>query len=361
VTGSKETSYTINDVLGLDYSDPIWDSLVSQLSVNQMASLCANGGWGTASIPSISKPYCSHSDGTSGFNRAIASMETGYATNYPCAPLIASTWNWKMAYQFGSSVGSEAQAADIQGWYGPACDTHRSPFGGRNFEYYSEDPLIGGTMVSYTVKGAQEKGLYCFLKHFAGAETEPDRSGKYTWMSEQAAREIYLKPFEYAVKLGGTTAIMTAYNRLGGTRCSGSYALLTEVLRNEWGFHGCVISDYFCGGNAMDEDEFIRAGNDLKLFPGGKASDFNDLSSATAVKALQKSTKNILYSYVQTRYINVTAEGLDMSSAIGTKSEVYPWWIWILGTIDFVVLAGGATWAILVTIKLKKKQTPVKA
>ncbi len=212
-------------------------------------------------------------------------------------------------------MGVEAEAAGISGWYGPACDIHRSPFSGRNFEYYSEDPYISGIMVSYTVMGAQEKGLYAFVKHFALADTEPERSGKYTWCTEQAFREIYLKPFEYCVKPGDTKAIMTAYNRVGSVRASGSYAMNTEVLRNEWGFEGMVISDYYCGNNAVDEDEFIRSGNDLKLFPGGKASDLDDDTGATAVKALQRSSKNILYAYVETRYIMATREPRTDGSA----------------------------------------------
>lgn len=354
-TNSRDTAYTIYDVMGLEYDNPIWDDLVSQLSVSTMAELCMNGGWGTSSIKSIQKPYCAHSDGPSGFNKAMASMESGYATNYPCATLIASTWNWKLAYQFGKSIGSEAEAAEISGWYGPACDIHRSPFSGRNFEYYSEDPYISGIMVSYTVKGAQEKGLYAFVKHFALADTEPYRAGKYTWCNEQAFREIYLKPFEYAVKLGKTTSMMTAYNRIGSIRCSGSYAMNTEVLRNEWGFRGCVISDYYCENESMDEDEFIRCGNDLKLLPGGKATDLDDTSSATAVKALQKSTKNILYAYTQTRYIMATAESLDISSVIGSKDDVFPWWVIILGVVDFAILASAGAWIVITVKKVKEE------
>lgn len=356
VTGSKETEYTIYDMMGLEYDDPKWEAMVSQLTVKQMASLCMDGGWGTVSIGSIAKPYCAHADGPSGFNTAMSSMESGYATNYPCETLIASTWNWKLAYQFGKSVGVEAEAAGISGWYGPACDIHRSPFSGRNFEYYSEDPYISGVMVSYVVMGAQEKGLYAFVKHFALADTEPERSGKYTWCTEQAFREIYLKPFEYSVKLGDTKAMMTAYNRVGSVRASGSYAMNTEVLRNEWGFEGMVISDYYCGNNAMDEDEFIRSGNDLKLLPGGKASDLDDDSSATAVKALQRSTKNILYAYVETRYIMATAEGLDLSSVIGTKTEVFPWWVIILVALDVAVVGGCAAWGVVVFRKVKKSE-----
>ena len=355
VTGSRETSYTVYDVFGCDYDDPIWEQLVSQLTVQQMATLCMNGGWGTVAIPAIQKPATNHADGPSGFNKSMASMASGYATNYPCETLIASTWNWKMAYQFGLAVGAEAEEASVDGWYGPACDIHRSPFSGRNFEYLSEDPVLSGKMISYVIKGATEKGLYCFTKHFALAETEPERSGKYTWTTEQAFREIYLKPFEYAVKLGEANGIMTAYNRVGSVRASGSYAMNTEVLRNEWGFKGMVISDYYCANNAMDEDEFIRCGNDLKLFPGGKAGDLTDMTSATAVKALQKSTKNILYATINTKYIKATAQGLDMSSAIGTKTDVFPWWIFILVGIDVIVVGGCALWSVVVYKKMHRQ------
>lgn len=355
-TNSKDTSWTIYDVMGLDYNDPMWDELVSQLSVNQMAQLCMDGGWGTMEIDSVLKPYCTHSDGPSGFNKAIAGMGTGYATNYPCATLIASTWDWKMSYQFGLAMGDEAAVAKIDGWYGPACDIHRSPFSGRNFEYYSEDPVISGVMVAYTAKGAIQKGLYPFVKHFAAADTEPYRHGKYTWLTEQALREIYLKPFEYAVKLGETTGIMTAYNRVGSVRCSGSYSLCTEVLRNEWGFKGMVISDYYKGGTSMDEDEFIRAGNDLKLFPGGYASDLTDITSATAVKGLQQSTKHILYGYLQTKYISALDQQIDLSVAIGTRSQPFAWWVIILVVFDVAAVGGCGVWGFMVFRKSRKEK-----
>lgn len=353
--GSKATSWTLDDLIGASYDDVRWEELVSQLSVSEMADLCANGGWGTNQIESINKPYCSHADGPSGFNLAIASTASGYATNYPCATLIASTWNYQMAYQYGAAMGVEAEAADVQGLYGPACNIHRSPFSGRNFEYYSADGYLSGVMVAYAAKGMNDKGLYCFVKHFAVADSEPQRSGKYTWLTEQALREIYLKPFESAVKVGGTTAMMTAYNRVGSVRASGSYSLLTEVLRNEWGFKGCVISDYYCGNNAMDEDEFIRAGNDLKLFPGGKASDFDDLKSVTAVIALQKSSKNILYCYLQTRYLGVTSQGLDLSYVIGTKEEVKATWVPFLVVFDVLAVGACGFWGFTVYKKSKKE------
>lgn len=342
----------------IEYENQMWEDLVRQLDIPVIADLVSRGGWGTAEIKSINKPWLAHADGPSGFNTRISGLESGVATNYPCATLIASTWNWKMAYQYGVAVGVEADAADIAGWYGPACNIHRSPMSGRNFEYYSEDPYISGIMASYAIIGAQEKGLYAFVKHFVVADTEPGREGKSTWLTEQTLREIYLLPFEYTVKLGKTTAIMTAYNRVGSTRSSGSYALNTEVLRGEWGFKGCVISDYYSGnqGMSMDIDEFIRAGNDLRLLPEGKTSDFDDLSNPTTVIALQRSAKNILYSYVKTRYIAANSQGLELSSILGSKSEVFPWWIIVLVATDVVIAGGCVFWGVMVIKKSRKPQ-----
>ena len=353
ITGSTATAWTVYDLFGIPYEDPMWEELVSQLTIKEMADLCMNGGWGTNAIPSIGKERTDHADGPSGFNKAMSSMSSGYATNYPCATLVASTWNWKLAYQFGLAFAAEGELANVQGLYGIACNMHRSPVGGRNFEYYSEDPLIAGIMTAYFVIGAQEGGMYCFIKHLALNEIDLDRHGKYTWTTEQAFREIYLKPFEYAVKLGNTKALMNAYNRIGSTRASGSYAMNTGVVREEWGFQGMIISDYYAGNNSMDEDEFIRAGTDLKLFPGGKAADLDDMTSATAVKFLQKCSKNILYTTYEVRYMKATAEGLDMSAVLGTKEDIFAWWIPILIAIDVIVVLACAVWCIAVHKNLK--------
>lgn len=343
-TSSKDTSYTLNDMLGLSYEDEKWDDLVSQLDVDTLALLCAKGGYQTVAIKSIGKPACIDLDGCSGFNTVVTGSSTGYSINYPCATLIASTWNWKVAYQIGLSVGKEAEAAEIDGWYAPGANMHRSPLGGRNFEYYSEDPFISGVICAYTIKGNMEEGLYSYIKHFAANDSDVGRNGQYRWMTEQAFREIYLRPFEIAVKQGGTTAMMASVDRVGSVRASGSYALLTEVLRNEWGFRGSVITDYYQGGDVHDADENIRAGNDLMLNPDGTASLFDDRTSATAVIALQKSAKNILYTYVHTQYVKSTAKGLPLTSAIGTRSEVFAWWIILLVVIDVIIVLGSVFW-----------------
>jgi len=358
ITNSKETAYTLEDMLGLEYDDPKWDSLISQLSVETMALLCAKGGYQTVEIKEIGKPQCIDLDGTSGFNTVVTGSSTGYGTNYPCETTIASTWNWKLAYKIGLAVGKEAEGADIDGWYAPGANMHRSPLGGRNFEYFSEDPFISGTICAYIIRGNMEEGLYSYIKHFAANDSDVGRNGQYRWLTEQAFREIYLKPFEIAVKDGGTVAMMASIDRVGSVRATGSHALMTEVLRNEWGFRGSVITDYYQGGDVNDADEGIRAGNDLMLNPEGTSALFDDRTSATAIKALQKSSKNILYTYVHTQYARINAQGLDLGAAIGTKTAVFPWWIIVLVGIDVLLVGGCAVWGTVVFRKMKKCDAP---
>lgn len=372
VTGSTETAYTLNDMLitdadgkitgMVDYSDAKWDALVSQLSIDTIADLCGDGGLHTIEIKSIEKPDCKDLDGPSGFNTTIFGSDKygGYAASYPCEVVIASTWNWKLAYLMGCSVGGEAEAAKIDGWYGPACNMHRTPYGGRNYEYYSEDPYLSGVMCAYTVLGAKEKGLYSYVKHFVANETENTRSGGYTWLTEQALREIYLLPFEAAVKQGGTLGIMSAYNRIGSTRTSGSYNLLTSLLRDEWGFKGCVISDYNNGIPVLCPDEAIRAGNDLMMEASGGKEMFRDRSSATAIKSLHRGAKNVLYCYVAAQYSMATSQSLDMSTLIAgsTATNVFPWWVVILVIIDVIAAAGAVVWFIMIFRAMRKKKSP---
>ena len=358
ITGSTATKYTIDDMLitdengkiigMVDYNDPKWDDLINQLTLKEIADLCGNGGLHTIAIESIKKPACKDSDGPSGFNTTIFGSDKygGYAASYPCEALIGSTWNWKMAYLMGCSVAGEADAAGIDGWYGPACNIHRSPYGGRNFEYYSEDPFLSGVMVAKTTLGAKENGLYAYVKHFVANETEANRAAGYTWLTEQALREIYLLPFEHAVKDGKTIAIMSSYNRIGSTRTSGSYNLLTSVLRDEWGFQGCVISDYNNNHPVLCPDEAIRAGNDLMMEVSGGAFMFKDTTSATAANAFHNGAKNIIYCYVAAQYSQATSQGLDLSAVVGnrTESQVNEWWIPALMAFDGVVAVACACW-----------------
>lgn len=346
---STATSWTLDDVKGLAYEDPKWEELLSQLSIEEMQDLVTHGGFGTMSIPKIKKGACVDSDGGTGFTSSVASGDGGHATKYPAANVLGSTWDWKEAYKWGHAIGEEGKALNIQGWYAPGCNIHRSPLGGRNFEYFSEDPLICGEFVAQTVKGCTENGVYAYIKHFAGNDTDEGRNGQFIWMTEQSLREIWAKPGEIATKVGKANAMMISVDRIGATRATGSSSLLTSLLREEWGFRGSTITDYYQAGNVNDIDEGIRAGNDLVLQPSGNRNWFDDCNnpSATTVIALRKATHNILYTYIDMVYRTEQFTGVNMNDTLGTRTEDTSgrWWRPVLYTIDGVLGAGLATWA----------------
>ena len=348
-----------NKTYGLvPYEDERWDQLVSQMSLNDLYVLSAGGGFGTQRIDSVGKPAAVDKDGPCGFNSLITGSGGGTesATNFPCETLIASTWDWKLSYRFGLALSAEGNALGVDGLYGPAVNIHRNVLNGRNFEYYSEDPYISGIMCAYTVYGCKENGVYCWIKHFALNENETGRTHMYQFCTEQALREIYLRPYEIAVKEGGANAIMTAYGRVGTVRASGSSALNTAVLRGEWAFKGAVITDYYNAGVVHDADECIRAGNDLMLDPNGRPSYFGDQTSATAVIALQSAAKHILYSYLETKYTAQVSTGLDLSTLVGNRTDVFAWWIPVAGVIDGLIVVGCAAFAVLSFLNFKKSQ-----
>ena len=348
-----------NKTYGLvPYEDERWDQLVSQMSLNDLYVLSAGGGFGTQRIDSVGKPAAVDKDGPCGFNSLITGSGGGTesATNFPCETLIASTWDWKLSYRFGLALSAEGNALGVDGLYGPAVNIHRNVLNGRNFEYYSEDPYISGIMCAYTVYGCKENGVYCWIKHFALNENETGRTHMYQFCTEQALREIYLRPYEIAVKEGGANAIMTAYGRVGTVRASGSSSLNTAVLRGEWGFKGAVITDYYNAGVVHDADECIRAGNDLMLDPNGRPSYFGDQTSATAVIALQSAAKHILYSYLETKYTAQVSTGLDLSTLVGNRTDVFAWWIPVAGVIDGLIVVGCAAFAVLSFLNFRKSQ-----
>lgn len=337
-----DTPLTLDDVKGLKYEDPKWDALISQLTIEEMGTLCAQGGFGTMEIARIKKPHCNDSDGGTGFTDGVSGGAEGHANKYPSTNVIANSFDWRLAYNWGHAIGDEGQAINKQGWYAPGCNVHRSPLGGRNFEYFSEDGWMCGVMVAHTVKGCTENGVYAYMKHFAGNDSDEGRNGQFKWMTEQSLREIWAKPGEIATKVGGANAMMASVDRIGATRTTGSSALLTDVLRGEWGFRGSIITDYYQGGNVNDLDEGIRAGNDLALMPGGQITMFDENKSgwtATGVKALQKSAKNILFTYIDTVYRTETAQDIDWEDQTGTRTEGNDgtWWRSALIAIDAVV------------------------
>ena len=288
------------DMRGVDYDDAQWDTFLDQLTINDMDTLIALGGFQTAPVPSIGKVQTYDCDGPASINNNFTGVGS---VGFPSAVMIASTWNQDLASEFGRSIGKMADEMNTTGWYAPAMNTHRSAFAGRNFEYYSEDGVLSGKMAAKAIQGAEEFGVYAYMKHFALNDQEANRCDMLcTWADEQSIREIYLKPFEISVKEGGCDAVMSSFNYIGHKWAGACDELLNKVLRDEWGFVGMVLTDYFGVYGYMDADQAIRNGTDFCLVNYDTATNHvTDTTSATGVQAMRQASKNILYTVVNSR------------------------------------------------------------
>ncbi len=299
------------DLTGKAYDDPMWDDLLDQMSFDDMSLLVNLGGWQTAEIASVGKIATSDCDGPAGVNNFITQT---YGTPYPTETLMSQTWNKELLYEVGLAMGQEYADVNIYGVYGPAMNTHRSAFAGRNFEYYSEDGVLAGYLAAAEVTGLSEKGCYAYIKHFALNDQETNRNSfLLTYSNEQAIREIYLKPFEVCIKNydGVQSAMMSSFNWIGTKPACGNEDVLTTILRDEWGFVGMVITDYDGSYGYMITDQCVRAGNDLMLgFNYMPTNQLTNTESASLVSALRTSSKNILYTIANSgHYTNATEEG----------------------------------------------------
>ena len=291
-TGAKN-GLVLVDLAGLDYDDPKWDQLLDQLTVKEMNTLISKGGYGSPAISSIGKLRVSDVDGPASLNNNFTGVGS---IGLPSAVSVAATFNKELARSFGDAIGTMAHDMQVSGWYAPATNTHRYAYAGRNFEYFSEDPLLAGSQVAEEIKGAQAKGVYAFLKHFALNYQETNRTHMLaTWTNEQAMREIYLRSFEIGVKDGGAHAIMSAFNYIGPKYAGASSALLNNVLRDEWGFRGMVLTDYFAGYGYQNADQITRNGGDLMLATIDMPISTVNVQDAAGVTALRGASHNILY------------------------------------------------------------------
>lgn len=353
-TTGAENGLSLASLRGLSYYDPLWDALLDQLDLtdpNLYVALAASYDQ-TATVVSVGKPATVDYDGPQGIVGSIT--DSFEYTAYPCEPIIAATFNRDLAYKMGEAVGQEAIAAGVNSWYAPAMNLHRSPFSGRNFEYYSEDPVLSGQMAASEVSGCSDQGLITTIKHFALNDQEMydnDRSRVATWANEQAIRELYLKPFETAIKearmtvnyisdsegsrsakiMRGATAVMGCMNYWGFTWGGSSYALNTELLRDEWGFQGFVITDMMMNAGSNSVDQALRAGNDTWMAWGDAFTTMiQDTSSPTGVSVIRRCVKNMSYAIANSRAM----DGLAPGTVITYKTAP-----WVIGlTIANVVV-----------------------
>ena len=315
--------------------------MLDQLTIDQMAEMIGTGNYNTMAIDNIGKPRTIDPDGPVGFTAFMGDPSVDDTCFYASGCVLGATYNRELAYFMGEMVGNEGILGNLagdgtpySGWYAPAVNIHRSPFGGRNWEYYSEDGYLSGSIAAQVILGAKSKGVYTYVKHFALNEQETHRSGVCTFASEQAMREIYFRAFELCVKEGETTAMMSSFNRIGTEWTGGSYALLTEVLRDEWGFRGMVITDYNYATPYMNVNQMIRAGGDLNLTQKGWPSTD---ASPTQVASLRRATKNILYTVVNSTAMNGYGPGV-------IYKYIMPMWVVWLIVADAVILVGMGVW-----------------
>lgn len=306
VTGAVyDTPVKLDELFGLDYDDPLWDKFLNQLSVAQIKDLALKGPYSSGiDAPELGITTVVNQD------RPERIQIPGAATNVslPGDILTAATWNTELAYRRGNILanislwgnGSDLNSR-VPGWYAPAVNIHRNPFGGRVGEYLSEDGVLTGKIAARIVQGAQDKGMFCYVKHFALNGQETNRCGLITWANEQAMREVFFTPFELTVKEGKTLGMMSSLNRFGPRWAGGCYELLTEVLRDEWGFRGCVVTDMM--GAWANADCMIRAGGSLMLGYGRLYVD-SDCKTATTVNCLRNGAHDVLYTHANSMALN---------------------------------------------------------
>lgn len=377
--GSNTLSLTLQGENGLeynydlfaklsDYSAPEWETLLNQITVSELINLVHLGGFMTKPVDSIGKPLMWDFDGPAGFNTNSQSGSWGGGdaaaetwTAYPCECLLGCSWNKELLLQMGLSMGVEANATQVNGWYAPGINLHRTNYTSRNYEYYSEDPVLSGYLAANVITGAKYNGLYVYMKHFVVSESGPNGREWNTWLTEQALRELYLKPFEISVKKGGANAVMSSFNRIGCIWAGGNKALLTDILRTEWGFTGSVITDWTMGGiTGMPPKQGVRAGNDLWLagmnMVFGGTLDEND---ATDVSRARNAAHNILYTMVDTLNFSHTADRSELDAAftvnvgVANRTTPFAWWLMLLIIVEVLAFAGCAVW-IFFTVKKQK-------
>ena len=349
---SKEQLETNTDIeyneellieLGSDYKNPKWDELLDQMTESEIRTLVGCGGFGLVPTVSIGKNKLFTIDGPSGLHAGVMVQDESKMkwTGYPSSNLCGSSWNKFLMYSYGRGTAAEALETGVEGIYAPAVNLHRSPYNGRYYEYYSEDPVLSGYLAAEYIAGAKTNGMTCYIKHFVCSEMGINPVRVRVWLTEQALRESYLRPFEIAVKKGGANAIMTGFNCLGAIWAGAVKALNYDILRTEWGFRGANLTDFATPVMSyMDMERGIRGGTDLWLNSDSAVVTI-DLSKPGTLWCARRAVKNYLYSFANTMMTSFTYDGLPdkYSTEIGVRStnKVFAWWIPALAGIDALI------------------------
>ena len=295
-TTGADNGLTLADMRDADYDDPRWEKLLDQLTVDEMANMIAMAGYQTAAMDSVGKVATLDFDGPAAINNNFTGVGS---IGFPIEVVVASTWNKELAQAWGECMGKISQEMGAEGWYAPGMNTHRTAFGARNYEYFSEDGVLAGNMGAKAVEGARKYGVYSYIKHFALYEGNAKMVS--VWSNEQAIREIYLKPFEISVKQGGANAIMVSWSFLGDKWTGESSNLINTVLRDEWGFRGMALTDFFRnnGHGFMNADAALANGVDAMLSTfNGEENNVANPEHPTSVLQMRNACKNVMYTVV---------------------------------------------------------------
>lgn len=295
-TTGADNGLTLADMRDADYDDPRWEKLLDQLTVDEMANMIAMAGYQTAAMDSVGKVATLDFDGPAAINNNFTGVGS---IGFPIEVVVASTWNKELAQAWGECMGKISQEMGAEGWYAPGMNTHRTAFGARNYEYFSEDGVLAGNMGAKAVEGARKYGVYSYIKHFALYEGNAKMVS--VWSNEQAIREIYLKPFEISVKQGGANAVMVSWSFLGDKWTGESSNLINTVLRDEWGFRGMALTDFFRnnGHGFMNADAALANGVDAMLSTfNGEENNVANPEHPTAVLQMRNACKNVMYTVV---------------------------------------------------------------
>ena len=336
----------------VDGTEYTWDDLLDQVTFAEMVKLVGQAYHSTAAVASVNKPVTKDENGPQGITATLTGGSS--STSYTSADLLAATFDPAIAEAVGRSMGNDCLLANgkaYSGIYGPGVNIHRTPYSGRNFEYYSEDPFISGKTCAAEVSGIQSKGVYVYLQHFALNDQETARDGISVWTNEQAAREIYLQAFEYPIVEGGAYCVMTSFNRLGCVWAGGDYNLLTNILRNEWAMPGFAVTDFSNSNNYMDVVQGVLAGGDA--WDCNDATKWSDVlrtyqDDAQVVSAMRQATARILYTVANSNAMNGVSPNMQVV-------EVTTWWqiAFIVGDVVFGLLA---VLCIVMAVRTRKKK-----
>ena len=295
-TTGADNGLTLADMRDADYDDPRWEKLLDQLTVDEMANMIAMAGYQTAAMDSVGKVATLDFDGPAAINNNFTGVGS---IGFPIEVVVASTWNKGLAQAWGECMGKISQEMGAEGWYAPGMNTHRTAFGARNYEYFSEDGVLAGNMGAKAVEGARKYGVYSYIKHFALYEGNAKMVS--VWSNEQAIREIYLKPFEISVKQGGANAVMVSWSFLGDKWTGECSNLMNTVLRDEWGFRGMALTDFFRnnGHGFMNADAALANGVDVMLSTfNGEENNVANPEHPTSVLQMRNACKNVMYTVV---------------------------------------------------------------